>query len=631
MKFIFYLIISSQLIMLFNAYANKKIIGLDKDKSLKFEKINENKEKFKQIIWKSYQNDESYFKDKNSNKHNKGNDKNKKIIWKSYQNDENYFKNDELNNNYKNSSDYRNYYKDLDNNLVITHIDSFIPLNNFLKKGNYQTTIKWKSSFYGGVSEGTGQQNPLFLIDYGLTDESILSFYLTGADDLLYNRINGAAVPYYWQSYALSYKKKLLENQRQKLAMSYVATLEYWRIASGSEDTKSIFNQKDNSFSKEKFDNLVGAFSLPITKEFGEKVNFVFVPGITFLPEELGSKSVGSNYYGNNFYIGTGVIFNLFDNLKFLSSYTNPLGPGSNYFDGNLKYSNKAVYSYGLNWNLNQRISIEGKITNSYGSTPSTGLLTIPSDNKNLYSANLIYNPYGKDTFLEPLSERDKLISLGGLTVNNALIQDFGKSQGGLNLDSSGNLFFSYKYSLSNIFQLEFIDIGTFGDLSNPNNENVSLRDTYIDKNNINFRFGGKLMMFTPQKNDKFWSSIRTSVGRNDNTNQGYIYSEIMNTIRLNNWLAINISPKYFFSGDESFGVIGFSKYINLTNRFQIIPEMNKLLKQESEFNSTLSLRYSYAESRSIDLYYSNAVGIQDLGQNLKGEDKVGIKLNYSY
>ena len=138
-------------------------------------------------------------------------------------------------------------------------------------------------------------------------------------------------------------------------------------------------------------------------------------------------------------------------------------------------------------------------------------------------------------------------------------------------------------------------------------------------------------MFLSPQKNDFLWTSLRTSVGRNDNTNQGYIYSELINTIRLNEWLAINISPKYFFSGRKSFGVIGLSKYINLSDDFQIIPEMNTLLNKESEFNTTVSLRYLFKSSRSIDLYYSNAMGIQDLGQNLRGEDKFGIKLNFSY
>ena len=138
-------------------------------------------------------------------------------------------------------------------------------------------------------------------------------------------------------------------------------------------------------------------------------------------------------------------------------------------------------------------------------------------------------------------------------------------------------------------------------------------------------------MLFSPQKNDGLWSSLRASLGRNQKTNQGYLYSEFINTIRINSWMATNISSKYFFSGVNSFSALGLSKYINLSNNMLIIPEINIQLSEESELNKSISLRYSYSPSRSIDIYYSNATGIQDLGQNLKGKDKFGMKLNFNY
>ena len=604
MKRIFYIFIIFQLAILFKVEANKLIVDLLNDKSLRWEKYNNEKEKINKIFWKSYQDDESYFHqelDINNINWINNNDTNQIV--------EKYFSNDK----------------------VITHINSFFPLNNFLNPGNFQTTINWKSSFDGGESQGTGQQNPLLLVDFGFTDDSNISFYFTEADDNLFNRINGDLSPYSWQSYALSYKKRLFDNKENKVSASIVSTIEYWKISSGGKNSRSIFNNKDDSFGKEKYENLIGAFSFPITKEFNKKVVIALVPGVTFLPDRIGSKNIGKNAYGNNFYLGAGIVWNILDNLKILSSFTNPLGPGRNYFDRDLNFSNKSIYSYGLSWDVNQKIGIEGRITNSFGETPSTGLLTIPSDNKPLYSANLIYNPYGLDNKLDSLIEKDSLISFGGITVNNALIQDSGKSQGMINYDTSGNTFFSYKYSLSNIFQLELINIGQFNDISNPKNKNIELRNTYVNNNNLNFRLGGKLMIFSPQKNDGLWSSFRTSVGRNDETNQGYIYSEFINTLRINSWMATNISSKYFFSGVKSFGALGISKYINLSDNIIIIPELNVQLLKESESNKTISLRYSYSPSRSMDIYYSNAIGIQDIGQNLKGQDKLGIKFNFNY
>ena len=154
-----------------------------------------------------------------------------------------------------------------------------------------------------------------------------------------------------------------------------------------------------------------------------------------------------------------------------------------------------------------------------------------------------------------------------------------------------------------------------------------------MNESTLNYRFGGKLLIFSPQKNDLFWMTLRTSLGRNEGENhQGYMFTELMNTFRLNNWLAFNISPKYFFSGVESFGGIGFSTYINLSNNLMIIPEINTSIKNNSDTNSTLALRYSLSPEKSLDLYYSNSAGIQDVGQLLKDKNpRIGIKLNFLY
>jgi len=272
-------------------------------------------------------------------------------------------------------------------------------------------------------------------------------------------------------------------------------------------------------------------------------------------------------------------------------------------------------------WDINSKIGVEGKLTNSFGATPSTGLLTIPSDNQPLYSANITYKPYGEDTYLTPLNERDKLISSGGITVNNALMPRVGTSQINFNYDNKGNLFGSYGYSLSNIFKLELLDIGSFNEVKLSAEKNSNLYSTYLDESNLSFRLGGKLLIFSPQKNDLYWMSLRSSVGRNNDTNQGYLFSELINTIRVNNWFAFNISPKYFFSGVESFGGIGFSSYINLLDNLMLIPEINTSIKNDSDLNSTIALRYSFSPEKSLDLYYSNAAGIQDIGQLLKDKE----------
>ena len=141
--------------------------------------------------------------------------------------------------------------------------------------------------------------------------------------------------------------------------ISIVPTLEYWRHASGSKDSKSIYNQKDSQDGRDRFDNLIGSLSLPVSKKLNENFSVLIVPGVTFLPEKLGSKGIEKNAYGNNFYIGSGIVFDMLRDVNFLASHTTPLGPGNNYFDKDLNYSRKPIYSAVLGWDVNSKLVLK--------------------------------------------------------------------------------------------------------------------------------------------------------------------------------------------------------------------------------------------------------------------------------
>ena len=78
-----------------------------------------------------------------------------------------------------------------------------------------------------------------------------------------------------------------------------------------------------------------------------------------------------------------------------------------------------------------------------------------------------------------------------------------------------------------------------------------------------------------------------------------------------------------------------YSTISNLKNNncgYRVIPEINNTFKNHSDFNSTITFRYEYNPNKSIDLYYSDAPGIQDIGQFLEDKKyRFGIKLNFIY
>ncbi len=603
MRLIFYLFAFSQIFNLLDVFA-EKIKKETIEEQIQWEKVRgEKSNNLKKIIWKSYNNDETYFDDININD----------------------TENDEINTIF-------NIKNEQNNKQDLLEIIPHVPLNNFLNSGNFIFSTNLISAFDGGAGGGTGHQNYGLKFHYGLSDYSLFSLYFSESDDPLYNLIGGKLIPNNWTSIALAYKEQIFETKDFKNSLSYSGSLEYWVVSSGDGNTKSIYNEIDNSVGTDRHAKFIYSFSLPFTSQLNNETKLSIVPGLTFMPDKIGDKNVGENFYGNNYFLATGLNFDIADNLQLNSSYTYLFGHGNNSFDENLNFGRKSIYSYGFNWDLSPVVGIEGKITNGYGLTPSTSLLTIPSDNKPLYYIGGNYKPFLEDTKFTPLNKNNELLLFGGLTVENALFPERGISQVELNYDEKGNLFASYGYSLSNTFQLE-ISTGSFNDINLKNKNNSSLQNVYLNEDISSYRIGGKLLIFSPQKNDLFWMTLRTSLGRNEGSNhQGYMFSELINTFKVNNWWALNISPKYFRSGKKSLGVVGISSNINLVKNIQFIPEINTSLENNSDFNSTYALRYSYSKGKSVDLYYSNAAGIQDIGQLLENkESRFGIKLNFLY
>ena len=612
MRLVLYLFVFAQLLDFIYVFAEEISRENNQFNIIKWEKIEENKSNnSKNIIWKTFNDDENFESkiiEKNSEKIFLG-DKKKKI-------------------NHSNKKSNHNFLQ----------IQPHIPLNNFLTYRDFALSTYWISAFSGGAGGGTGNQNYAFRFDYGLSNDSLFSIYLSESDDPLYKLIDGEIIPNNWANVALGYKKNLFKSNDLKNSLSFAGFLEYWVVSSGKGvkdevgSKKSIYNEIDNKRGIDRNEKFIYSFSLPFTRKLNRKVELSIVPGVSFIPNTIGNKNIGKNFYGNNYFLASSVNFDVATNVQLIGSYTYLFGPGHNSFDENLKFHRHPIYSYGFNWKVNPIIGFEGKITNGYGSTPTTSLLTIPSDNKPLYYVGASYQPSLDDTRFVALNKNNNLLLLGGLTVNNALFPEKGISQISFNYDYKGNLFAIYGYSLSNIFQLE-IGTGSFHGVNFGNNIDSNLRETYLSSDDFNYRVGGKLLIFSPQKNDLFWMTLRTSLGRNQSLNhQGYMFTELINTIRLNEWLALNISPKYLFSGVKSFGGLGISSYINLFDNLQLIPEINTSFRNDSNFNSTLALRYSYSPQASVDLYYSNAEGIQDIGQLLKdNESRVGIKLNFQY
>ena len=508
----------------------------------------------------------------------------------------------------------------------VLNLSHAVPTASVLSQDEWRLISSTISPF--NYASGTGNQNYAIRLDYGLSNALQISGFYSEADDPLNASIKGLAIRpgNFWEVFGASARWKFFTNKYWELALN--SSLESWTVGSGGSDSRGE-NSKENasanifndSGERVETQNFIGSISLPLTWHKSEQWQFTLAPGVSFLPSSQGKGQGGAGeFYGTNSYISGGVLWQPISELGLTASITQPLGNGTNSFDRNLKYSRVPVLSGGLNWHLNPRIALQGQLTNGFGATPATALLTLPSDNRLGYSAKLVLTPDAADTPQPPLSSQQQSLSLGGLTVNTGLVPPDEINIARISADSEGNLDTSIGYSISNIFQFNF-----FRSSSNNVPQHKQQARSYLDDNSTNWRGSGKVVLTSPMRGAPIWSAFRLSFGRSihasNKTAPGYLFAETPFTWEANPRIAVNINPKLAWSGVGNLWGLGISTNIQLSPRWDIISEANLILNSQNESNGTLALRWNTSDDIAIEIYGSTASSIVDIGQLLNAEE----------
>ena len=486
----------------------------------------------------------------------------------------------------------------------------------------------------GGDAGGTGNQNYVGRLDLGINDQLQLSGFYSEADDPLFSavRINGelANPSNFWQSYGGALQWQVLNQKTWKLGFS--GSLEGWNVGSGGAlgagqvsqfGSPNIFN---NSGQRVYTNNTVGSLALPLSWQASKTVELTFTPGVSFLPSTQGAGQGGAGtFYGTNITMGAGVAWRPSAQVTLFGSGLLPLGPGTNSFNSNLEFQKVPILTGGLNYALNPRIGLEAALTNGFGGTPATAVLALPSANQLMYTARMVWNPQAMDNPQLPFTKRSRSLTLGGVTVNTALVPPDGVLNLWANADDKGNVFGQVGWSASNDFQFILFDAGAFQQVS-PITPLVS---TYANNGGFNQRFGGKAVFLQQLRGAPLTASGAITLGRNYDASsfQGYLFAEAIGTWEANKRLAFNLNPKLAWSGVETPVGIGVSANVQLGPSFQLIPEVNAVATDVGSSNGTLSLRWLPRPTTALDIYVSNAAGVYDMGQLLKNDSaRVGAK-----
>ena len=507
-----------------------------------------------------------------------------------------------------------------------------VPTASALKEEEWNIDISMLSPFKS--ASGTGNQNYSIRVDYGFSDQLLLSGFYSEADDPLNKPIKNLDVrpANLWEAFGVAARLRLVDKETLKVAV--IGSIERWTVGSGGSDSlvknsadKTSPNMFNDSGKRVETQNLIGSLTIPFTWNATKKLQFTLTPGVGFLPPNQGSGQGGSGeFYGTNLYLGGGFLWQPKPQIGLTGSIAQPLGSGTNNFDNNLNFSRVPIISAGINWHLNPRITLQGQLTNGFGATPATALLTLPSDNRLSYNAKFVFSGDAPDTPQPPLTTRQDSLSRGGLTVNTALVPPDTTNIVKASTDIQGNLETSYGISISNILQLDLSR-----SISNNVPQTTAQARTYLNDGAVNWRGSGKAVVTSPLRGEPIWSALRISLGRNmdlaNNTGQGYLFAETPLTWEANSKFAFNINPKVAWSGVGNVWGIGISANIQLTPDLELLPEANIVFSDQKESNSTLALRWNVNDKISIDSYLSTASSIEDIGQLLNAnQTRYGIR-----
>ena len=504
-------------------------------------------------------------------------------------------------------------------------IGQSVPTANIISQGDFEYSFMQTAPIetsYG--SGGTGNQNYLFSTNYGFNENLTIGVFYTHSDDPLHSKVNNhpTQTSNKWISYGTSFRWQVIKHKNKKIALT--GSLENWKVKSGgcnlfncSYTSKNIFNSSLNSVEN---DNLVGSISIPVTWSLSDKFQVSVTPRAIFLPSKQGNREGSGEFYGNNIGFGAGIEYKPLMRLKVFSSTFIPIGPGYNNFNKDLKFTRNKIFTAGLNYALDNEISFEASLTNSFGLSPSTSILTIPSDNEILYGMKMIYRP-SSVYWSKVNTPNEKKHSLDGLSVSNAQIINKGTTKAKVNYNQKGSWSYKQDWGISELFNIDLAISKISQKLRLPN----QLQGKYHDPERIYIRGGGKAKILSQDKGDFITSSLRVSAGRLKGT--GWVFGEILNTYKISKILSFNLNPKSSFSGTGNPLGIGTSLNWKIRPNISIIPEANFALK-ESQNNWTLAIRFSPSEDKYIDLYTTNSLSFVDTGQLMRAEEQsFGINL----
>ncbi|AFY33933.1 hypothetical protein Cal7507_3540 [Calothrix sp. PCC 7507] len=471
---------------------------------------------------------------------------------------------------------------------------------------------------------GTGLQTYNIDIDWGVTDDLQLGFTGDIYDDYVKCPVREQCGDFTSTTYGAKLKYRLIN--QNLWAVGVVGTAQLMNISASPGAFTNTSNTRLNTVTP------VGALQFPITYKASPNLQLHFTPGVVLFPETV----KGADFFGSFFNIGTGFSWQPSERVNLFANIQAPLGPGGNTFSSkDRSIYRKLLWAVGVDYAFNPRMAAEVYATNSFGTTPTTGLLAFIPDGDDLllgirfkhvidfgqgYAANFGNRPQTE------LSRRDSTLLFDGFTLASPHTLPTGKFQARGGLGTNGSSSFALAYGLTNDAQLE-INVDQFGGSDRLSGAEIS---------GPGVKIGGavKLRFLDQARGDLLSLSFKlagiSEAAFQGNALNGTIYAELPIAYQLSPQTSISINPKGAFFGKVSRTGIGIGINQALGNQLQFIAEYTPIFTDGTRDVWSTGLRFLPSSRWGIDIFAGNAIGQSGLGTvTAESGTNVGFSINW--
>ncbi len=373
----------------------------------------------------------------------------------------------------------------------------------------------------------------------------------------------------------------------------------------------------------------IGAIKAPITYTASPKLQFHLTPGVTVMPDDVN----GDRFYGTIFSVGAGASYKPNARVALFGTVETPVS-GENTIATTGEWVKKPVWTVGGRYNVTPRLAMEGYVTNGWGVTPATSIMTFwPGGDHVLVGGRLVYTPGEKRdvsyrTLTLPATQAQLNAQQDGLTLGSAETLEPGLMRTDLWFGSDEQAGVGINFSVDRDIELQF--------LLEQFSQSPDVPNAIVPTQTLRYMIGPKLRFMDQNNGNPFSLAGRMLYGRHitpESIKIGVFYTDLIANYKTANGFSFTASPRIAAWGSTELVGLGMGIGYNFDNGLELMAEVTPVGRDSSQTIWAAGARYHFGRSGfSVDAQATNAIGRHGIGSMIAQDDpRVALTLSKTF